>query len=60
MPPLYWDVWPKHMTNAIKYTTPRLPAVLVCPIMTADSGEQARPEYKGEFIPSPIDGKTIL
>eukprot|EP00903_Cladosiphon_okamuranus_P009327 g8896.t1 len=22
--------------------------------------EQARPEYKGEFIPSPIDGKTIL
>eukprot|EP00752_Nemacystus_decipiens_P016452 g14707.t1 len=23
-------------------------------------GEQARPEYKGEFIPSPIDGKTIL
>lgn len=24
------------------------------------TGEQARPEYKGEFIPSPINGKTIL
>ncbi|CAM9118497.1 unnamed protein product [Ectocarpus sp. 13 AM-2016] len=25
-----------------------------------ENDEQARPEYKGEFIPSPIDGKTIL
>ncbi|CAM9725291.1 unnamed protein product, partial [Hapterophycus canaliculatus] len=25
-----------------------------------ETDEQARPEYKGEFIPSPIDGKTVL
>lgn len=27
------------------------------PVLT---GEQARPEYKGQFIPSPINGRTIL
>ncbi|CAN0077413.1 unnamed protein product [Scytosiphon promiscuus] len=25
-----------------------------------ETDEQARPEYKGEFIPSPIDGKIVL
>ncbi|CAM9560241.1 unnamed protein product, partial [Laminaria digitata] len=25
-----------------------------------ETGEQARPEYKGQFIPSPINGRTIL